>query len=49
MGPFEPIFAIVWGRFDRKWGRFGLGPFLIGAAWTGNPETAIVVTRDFLE
>jgi len=37
------------GRFDRKWGRFGLGPFSIGAVLSGNPETAIVVTRDFLE
>jgi len=26
-----------WGRFNRKWGRFGLGPFSIGAVLTGNP------------
>jgi len=43
------IFAIVWCRFDQKLGRFGLGPFSIWAVLTGNPETAIVVTRDFLE
>ena len=49
MGPFLPIFAIVWGRFDRKWDRFGLGPFLIGAVLTGKQETANVKTRDFLE
>ena len=49
MGPFKPIFAIVSGRFDPKLGHFGLGPFSIGAYLTGNPETAIVVTRDFLE
>jgi len=37
------------GLFDRKWGRFGLGPFSIGAVLPGNPETPIVVPRDFLE
>jgi len=26
----------AWGRFNRKWGRFGLGPFSIGAVLTGN-------------
>ena len=25
-----------WGRFNRKWGRFGLGPFSTGALLTGN-------------
>jgi len=37
------------GRLDQKWGRFGLGPFSMGAVMTGNPEIAIVVTRDFVE
>jgi len=37
------------GRFDRRWGRFELGPFSIVAVLTGNPGTAIVVTRDFLD
>jgi len=27
---------MVWGRFDQKWGHFGLGPFSIGAVLTGN-------------
>jgi len=26
-----------WGRFNRKWGRFGLWPFSTGAVLTGNP------------
>jgi len=38
------------GRFDRKWGRCGLGPFFfIQAVLTDKPETANVKTRDFLE
>jgi len=41
MGPFKPIFAIVWGRLDLKWGRFGLGPILIGAVLTSNPLKVI--------
>jgi len=36
------------GRFDRKWGRCGLGCFFIRAILTGKPETANVKTRDFL-
>jgi len=29
-------FFFAWGRFNRKWGRFGLGLFSIGAVLTGN-------------
>jgi len=46
---FTDFFNIVWGRFDRKWAVLDWGRFLIVAVLTGNPETANVVTRDFLE
>jgi len=36
-GAVLTVFYFVWGRFDRKWGRFELGPFSIGAVLTGNP------------
>jgi len=32
-------FFFAWGRFNRKWGRFGLGPFWTGAVLTGNLVT----------
>jgi len=42
MWPFQPFFFLVWSRFNRKWGRFGLGPFSIGAVLTGNRLKPIV-------
>ena len=40
-------FAIVWGRFDRKWGSFGLGPYSIGAVFNGNNHK-IVKCRQYI-
>ena len=31
----------AWGRFNRKWGRFGLGPFSTGAVLTDNRLLAL--------
>jgi len=33
---FGAVLTENWGRFNRKWGRFGLGLFSTGAVLTGN-------------
>jgi len=48
MGPFKPIFAIVWGRFDRKWGRFGLGPFFYWGRFDLQPGNFLATTAEFM-
>jgi len=37
-------FFFAWGRFNRKWGRFGLGPFWTGAVLTGNHKFNLFYT-----
>ena len=34
-------FFFAWGRFNRKWGRYGQGPFWTGAVLTGNPCNSV--------
>jgi len=49
-GPVQIDFCYRLGPFCPKVGPFWTrAVFVIGAVLTGNPETAIVVTRDFVE